>query len=98
MDSTSASTHDVDGSLMLPYVWTTDVGYGEEDNQDVAALQTFLRAQGWYPPTGKTFNECAINGSFGVCTREALISFQKEKGIEESGVLDSVTRSVLHDF
>ena len=80
----------------LPYRWLPPIQKGARHDPDVFALQTALRRLGFYPSSGKTLNQCPINGNFGECTSAALAAFQKKSGIPASGSFDEATREVMN--
>jgi len=61
-------------------------------------LQKELAIKGFYPPKGKTLNECPVSGYFGDCTQEAVTYFQKTKGIPSTGFVGSITRKYLNSL
>jgi len=81
----------------LPYKWTSDFKKGAKGYRDVFALQLALTAEGFYPPKGKTKNDCPINGNYGSCTSTAIASFQKSFGLKANGTsVDKNTRAKLN--
>jgi peptidoglycan hydrolase-like protein with peptidoglycan-binding domain len=54
----------------------------------VKQLQTILKREGHFDED--------ITGFFGSLTKEALIAFQKAKGIEPLGIVGPKTRSILN--
>lgn len=71
----------------LPYKWTSDFKKGVKGYRDVFALQLALTDKGFYPPPGKTRNDCPINGNYGPCTATAIKDFQKSVGINSTGLI-----------
>lgn len=61
-------------------------------------LQKTLAMAGYYPPEGKSLNECPISGLFGPCTQKAIIDFQNKKGIPTTGYVGSVTLQALNSL
>jgi len=64
-------------TTFLPYHWTEVLESGLKASRSVLALQAALRREGAYPPTGKTIQDCPVNGSFGLCTKAAVTLFQR---------------------
>lgn len=62
---------------------------GDDLSDDVERLQAFLREKGYF-----TFHK--NTGFFGKVTRNALISFQKDQALAETGEFDSATREKAH--
>ncbi len=84
-------------TLIMPHYWRNPLVEGDKNNADVYALQTALLMEGEYPPPGKTLNDCPRTGWLGNCTKTALESFQKKKGIKgEAGVIGKRTREELN--
>jgi len=69
-----------DTSLM-PYTWTSPITDNKYSSKDVYSLQTALVMEGDYPPNNKSMNDCPRTGSFGNCTKTAVESFQKKRGV-----------------
>lgn len=86
------SSNSYPDTTFLPYKWE-----GDTDSLDIVALQISLMRLGYYPPSGKTRNDCPVTGKIGPCTKEALINFQKEKGIKgASGEFGPLTKKELN--
>jgi hypothetical protein len=86
-------------TLILPYVWNSDITKNSTDSQSILALQTALIVDGSYPPKGKTMNECPRTGTFGPCTLGALRIFQDKMGIQgETNIVGEKTRKVLNSI
>jgi len=86
-------------TLMLPFLWQKNIEKNSLHKTDILALQTALLLEGVYPPKNKTKNDCPRSGNMGVCTLNALNSFQKKYGI--SGEIDKVgnkTKKVLNNL
>jgi len=73
------------------------------------SLQAGLHVLGFYPlatamgtttlstPASTTpFNSCSISGYMDACTVEAIGSFQKSQGFEQTGALGPKTRAALN--
>ncbi len=75
-----------DESLEEEIIEGRDLQYGDE-GEDVLELQTRLRELKYY--TGN------LSGRYREGTREAVRSFQADYGLEETGVADAQTQSVL---
>jgi hypothetical protein len=85
-------------SDLTSYTWKDD---REEDNMaapslDVYMLQLALKANGTYPTYKEASFECPITGVFTICTKDALMKFQKKNGMKQTGELDAATRAVLN--
>lgn len=77
-------------SVASAYTFNTDLTYGSV-GADVTALQQFLTDQGNYSGP--------VTGNFYSLTRQALISFQVQKGITPSlGYFGPITRSVVNSL
>ena len=86
-------------TTLLPHIWQKNLSKSNNPENDILALQLALKKEGFYPPMGKTKNECPITGVFGYCTEEALFMFQANNGIfDEKGILGVKTREVLNVF
>src|SRR3989344_4860150 len=57
---------------------------------DVTSLQSFLVAQN-YPGSGSWM----ITGYFGAATQAAVRNFQSQRGLVQTGIADSATRSAI---
>jgi hypothetical protein len=67
------------------------LGDGEGDETaDVRRLQDFLREKGFF--------KLKSTGWFGKITRASLIAFQKENGLEQTGVFDAATKAKAHSL
>ena len=62
----------------------------------VYALQHALALEGFYPSRPSSLINCPIDGRTGPCVTEALMAFQKARGIRASGTLDAATRNLLN--
>lgn len=63
------------------------------------SLQGLLTDQGFYPPMGKTKNDCPLSGYMGPCTKEALKNFQEQYGISGgSGSYGEKTEALLRSL
>lgn len=60
-----------------------------DDGPEVEALQRTLNAR-LKPSPGLD-----VDGDFGAATREAVVRFQREKGLKRTGVVDATTREAL---
>jgi N-acetylmuramoyl-L-alanine amidase len=83
-------------TLTLPYRWDSDMKKTSTSLDDVFALQIALASKGYYPPQGKTKNECEMSGIFGGCTWAAVLAFDKDHAITEEGYVGPKTRAVLN--
>lgn len=59
-------------------------------------LQKELANLNYYPPKGKSFNDCPLSGLFGECTEEAVKEFQKNHNLPSTGYVGSMTRKILN--
>ncbi len=84
----------------LPYTWKSDIAVMSTSTTHVSvgmyALQAALHAEGVYPPKGTSLTNCPVDGVLRGCVTDALIGFQKARGLALSGVLDVPTRNVLN--
>jgi len=83
------------GSISFPYEWAKVSGKRGEKGPGIYALQAALRSLGYYPPSGKSFSECPISGVARVCTRSAIMEYQRAHDIETTGTLGPRTRTAL---
>lgn len=83
------------GSVSFPYDWTKVTGAKNEKGPEVYALQAALHYLGYYPPAGKSFNDCPVSGRAGTCTRSAIMRYQRAHHLEATGGLGPKTRSAL---
>lgn len=65
-------------------------------NKEIYMLQKKLSQKGFYPPKGKTLNDCPMSGFFGDCTNQAVIEFQKENKLPATGFVGVMTRNILN--
>ena len=65
-------------TALLPYSWNNHLKKGADAPKDILSLQMALHKEGLYPPMGKTFGDCPINGNFGNCVFESVKSFQEK--------------------
>lgn len=83
----------IDGadSFLLSQKWT------HGGLADILAVQFILAHKGYYPPSGKTKNECGMTGILGPCTLTALQKFQYDQGIsDETGRVGEKTQKALY--
>ena len=80
----------------LIYQWNTDIAMSESKTTDTLALQLALSEMGFYPPVGKTRDDCAMTGIFWNCTRDALKAFQSARAIKPTGTFGPITRGVMN--
>ncbi len=80
----------------LTYVWKKDLTLTENSDVDALALQLALSELGFYPPAGKTRDDCAMTGIFWNCTRDALKAFQSARAIKPTGTFGPITRGVMN--
>lgn len=65
-------------TTLLPHKWSAPLQKGMVGEKDVLALQMALYKEGVYPPLGKSFSDCPVNGVFGNCTLASVMSFQEK--------------------
>ena len=80
----------------LSHVWTTDLGAGAKGSADLLALQYALLAVGLYPAPGATLGECPLTGTFGSCTHDSLVLFQRKYLGYGQGEFGPKTRALLN--
>ncbi len=80
-------------TTLLPYEWSRSLKKGMEGLRDILYLQIALHKEGLYPPEGKTFNDCPINGVFRNCTFEAVKKFQEKYANEILAENDKTEKS-----
>ncbi len=86
-------------TAILPYLWDEDISQGDEGKVSVLALQAALASAGFYPPLGKTRDDCPLTGVFKECTRSALASFQENVGVSVNGsIAGPKTRESLNNL
>ncbi len=73
----------------LRYIFTKELSVGSESSE-VRQLQSVLRAFRYFTTASPT-------GYFGPVTRSAVLSYQRKKGIPESGSVDAATRELLNN-
>lgn len=83
------------GSASLPFDFADVTGKKNEKGPGVYALQAALHRLGFYPPIGKSFDECPVSGLAGDCTRSAIEAYQASCGLESTGTLGPQTRVAL---
>ncbi|MEK7207936.1 MAG: N-acetylmuramoyl-L-alanine amidase [Patescibacteria group bacterium] len=85
-------------TTFLPHEWSTPLGEGARNQPSVLSLQAALLLEELYPPEGDK-RACPLTGSFGHCTRRALVAFQQKHGIAPaSGAVDVGTRAKLNEL
>ncbi len=85
-------------TLVLPHNWSSAITADTSKSLEVYALQTALRIDGSYPPSGKSLNECPRTGKLGPCTKSAIELFQKKYLIkDEKNVVGPKTIKVLNE-
>ncbi len=84
-------------TLVLPYTWERTITE-DGSRRDIFALQTALSADGLYPPTTKSKNDCPRTGSIGPCTQQAIKSFQLKYGLEATGTVGPKTLEKLNSL
>ena len=99
-ESTTTSAY---ANATLPYTWNTDIheaksGVLPPPSADVFALQMALVSKGYYPPAGKTKNECSMTAIIGPCTMEALSNFQKDNGVTGENFFGPKTRALFNSL
>jgi N-acetylmuramoyl-L-alanine amidase len=83
------------GSIAFPRDWNTAEVAKGMTTSDIYALQAELHHLGFYPPPGKTFSECPLSGSYGICTAAGMKAYQVSRGISPLGVFGPETRAQL---
>jgi len=83
------------GSIAFPYAWAKVTAKKNARGPGVYALQAELHYLGYYPPAGKSFNDCPVSGMSGACTRAAIKAYQSARGLETTGLLGPQTRAAL---
>jgi N-acetylmuramoyl-L-alanine amidase len=84
-------------TLTLPNKWEQNLSQQTEQSSSILALQSALIVDGFYPPQGKSKNDCPRTGKIGPCTLSALDAFQKRYGIKgEEGYVGEKTRLILN--
>lgn len=84
-------------TTILPYTFTEEFGMKSERAGDTLALQYALKKEGVYPPPGKTLTDCPLSGSFGPCTKEAVLLFQKQNFNDGEGWVGKKTIALLNE-
>ncbi|MEA1929332.1 MAG: N-acetylmuramoyl-L-alanine amidase [Patescibacteria group bacterium] len=85
-------------TLLLPYPIEEHLSEGLRGKRSVLALQKVLQRSGLYPPNGRSFNECPINGNFGPCVRAAVKAFQVQHQISSTGYVGDRTLEKLREL
>lgn len=85
-------------NFLVPSKFTKDLTRKTKPDVAVLGLQAVLREQEFYPPKGKTLNECPLSGVFGPCTEIAVKAFQKAHGISQIGRVGPATRAKLNTY
>lgn len=94
--ATAAAESQAFDTATFPYRWLQMISKGVLHDPDVFAFQTALRRLGFYPPAGRTLNQCPVNGNFGDCTSQALAAFQRKTGIPANGLFNDATREIMN--
>ena len=96
-DHSALSANGSFDTLVMPHSWSDPLSEKSSNNADVYALQTALLLDGDYPPTGSSLNDCPRTGKLGNCTKAALETFQKKRGISgEKGIVGTKTLQELN--
>jgi|GEM_PF-3379627 len=69
-------------------VFTQNLQYGMEDNDEIRKLQEFLIDQGYL--------QGEPNGHYYSYTEDAVLGFQLDAGVPQTGSVDMLTRQALH--
>lgn len=85
------------GTAALPYDWSRISGIKRERGPQIYALQSALRALGYYPPSGESFSDCPLSGVVGSCTRAATMAFQRAHDLTATGLVGERTRAALSE-
>jgi N-acetylmuramoyl-L-alanine amidase len=65
---------------------------------DNLILQIKLSYLGFYPPADKNYNDCPLRGQFGICTEEAVKTFQKNNNLRMTGVVGPTELHILNNL
>lgn len=68
-----------------------------DSNSDVLKLQKFLNENNYKIATGGAGSPGRETNSFGTLTKKALMKFQKDKGLSQTGILDTKTISKIKE-
>jgi N-acetylmuramoyl-L-alanine amidase len=80
------------GSLSFPYEWRS---VKNNEGPGIYALQAALRYLDFYPGNGNSLADCPITGTFGPCTKSALVAYQRSHGLDGTGLLGPKTEAFL---
>jgi hypothetical protein len=80
-------------TTFLPLGVVQDYRFGAKNIPELLGVQAVLTDRGFYPPAGLSKNDCPISGSFGQCTKTAILRLQNRYGI--SGEQDSIGPETL---
>ncbi|MBI4121198.1 MAG: peptidoglycan-binding protein [Parcubacteria group bacterium] len=94
-DSTALTREGVSATTLLPYEWPSKTFSDGMRGKDVFALQSALRIEGYYPPSGLSLASCPLSGVYGPCTTFAVKAFQNAKGLSSSGIIDESTLTLI---
>ena len=84
---------------LLPYRFSENLKTGMTGKKDIFALQVALSHDGFYPPAGKSRNECPLSPKFAGCSVAAVLEFQNAYGIQnEKGFVGVQTRAKLNEL
>lgn len=86
-----SSSHGI--STIIPKNFSGSLERGTTKREKVLDVQNMLSILGYYPGEGKTLSDCPIAGYFGICTENAVMSFQEDNKISKTG---RVTRSTAN--
>lgn len=83
-------------STLLPYTGGIMLKPAAALRTNVVRMQAALSEGGFYPPQGKTKNDCPLSGVWGKCTRMALTAMQRAYHVDhEDGVVGEMTAQLL---
>ncbi len=78
------------------YNFKSTLSTSKKQSSEVLMLQYALVNLGYYPPAGKTRDDCLVTGVFGPCTKTAVQKFQAAHKIKADGVIGKQGRAILN--
>lgn len=84
----------------LPYYYfEKNIKVGDNPSVEAFLLQVKLSQLGFYPPQNYKKDDCPLTGKMAKCTKEALLNYQKEVGLNGDGsFFGPKTRQKLNTF
>ncbi len=79
----------------LPRSWDKNLSRGAS-GLDVLSLQAALLTEGFYPPKGRSRNDCPLSGTFGSCTAQAVSAYRAARGLQPALTVDAAMRELLN--